>query len=317
MIRLSGRLRSALIIGGQGIRARKLRTVLSMLSLFLGVLAVVVVQAGSEFAQKELLTDAELSTAKDGTMQLFLPPNQNAGQVVVDTLKNRTDAVGSLSTSAIVGEPDVRPLNPGGMPFDQVGDGGGGRRSTSARCDSSGCHLVEQDDQQPAGQAIEVQLTALTGDIRGFRPFRTDSGQWLDFGGEPSMSPRIVLNKKAAEGFRRFLVPARMRVPGGTADPTPRIVGVVDDGGYGPAAYVRVDELLNWLPADALSSQGNGSPMQVMISPDAPAIEQTLKTRLVAQGIDERQIAMNAARESVVDRVEFIADAGETKIQGP
>ena len=40
MRRLSGRLRSAVIIGGQGIRARKLRTLLSMVSLFLGVLAV-------------------------------------------------------------------------------------------------------------------------------------------------------------------------------------------------------------------------------------------------------------------------------------
>ena len=43
MIRLSGRLRSSLIIGVQGIRSRKLRTLLSMISLFLGVLAVVVV----------------------------------------------------------------------------------------------------------------------------------------------------------------------------------------------------------------------------------------------------------------------------------
>jgi ABC-type antimicrobial peptide transport system permease subunit len=313
VIRLSGRFRSALIIGGQGIRARKLRTLLSMLSLFLGVLAVVVVQAGSEFAQKELLTDAELSMAKDGTMQMWVPPNQNAGQVIVDTLRNRTDAVASLSTQATVGEPGVRPLNPGGMPFDQIGDGGGGdvvaAGRGSYRCNQTGqCFPLEQGDPQPAGKAIELQLTALTGDIRGFRPFRLDSGQWLDFGGEPSMSPRIVLNKKAAEGFKRFLVPAQMRVPGNTSDPTPRIVGVVDDGGYSPAAYVRVDELLNWLPADALSNPDNGSQMQVMISPDAPAIEQTLKARLVAQGIDERQISSHRvnSRESVESQLSLM-----------
>jgi len=46
--RLSGRGRSSLVIGLQGIRARKLRTLLSMVSLFLGVLAVVVVQAGAD-----------------------------------------------------------------------------------------------------------------------------------------------------------------------------------------------------------------------------------------------------------------------------
>ena len=57
MIRLSGRFRSALIIGGQGIRARKLRTFLSMVSLFMGVLAVVVVQAAAETAERALLSD--------------------------------------------------------------------------------------------------------------------------------------------------------------------------------------------------------------------------------------------------------------------
>ena len=36
MRRFSGRFRSSLIIGLQGIRARKLRTLLSMVSLFLG-----------------------------------------------------------------------------------------------------------------------------------------------------------------------------------------------------------------------------------------------------------------------------------------
>ena len=62
MIRLSGRLRSSLIIGLQGIRARKLRTLLSMVSLFLGVLAVVVVQAGASIAEHALLSDLELTS---------------------------------------------------------------------------------------------------------------------------------------------------------------------------------------------------------------------------------------------------------------
>ena len=67
MIGLSGRFRSALIIGGQGIRARKLRTFLSMISLFLGVLAVVTVQAGAETAKTLRLADLELHVGKDGT----------------------------------------------------------------------------------------------------------------------------------------------------------------------------------------------------------------------------------------------------------
>ena len=59
MIRLSGRFLSALIIGGQGIRARKTRTLLSIVSLFLGVLAVVIVQAGAETANRAALADVE------------------------------------------------------------------------------------------------------------------------------------------------------------------------------------------------------------------------------------------------------------------
>ena len=57
-----------------------------------------------------------------------------------------------------------------------------------------------------------------------------------------------MLNKEAAKGFTRYQVPAEMRVEGATANPTPRIVGVVDDGNSQPTAYVRVDEMRNWMP---------------------------------------------------------------------
>jgi putative ABC transport system permease protein len=296
VIRLSGRFRSALIIGGQGIRARKLRTLLSMLSLFLGVLAVVVVQAGSEFAQKELLADSELNMAKDGTLQMWVPPHPGAGQVALDTLQGRSDAVAALSTQAVIGEPNVGPINAGGAPFDQPG--GYGRGYT---CDSQG-NCKERGAGAPPGKAIELTMTALTGDIRTFRPFRPVSGQWLDFGTAPSLAPRIVLNKEAAKGFDRYKVPAQMRIPGNVADSTPQIVGVIDDGGYGPAAYIRVDELLNWLPPDMLSNPENGGRLQVLISPDAPDIEQTLKARLIAQGVDAQQIY--ADRVNSRERVE-------------
>ena len=69
MRRLKGRYRSSLIIGMQGIRSRKTRTVLSMVSLFLGVLAVVVVQAGAEIAHRVLLSNIELTDGKDGTRE--------------------------------------------------------------------------------------------------------------------------------------------------------------------------------------------------------------------------------------------------------
>ncbi|MET0237874.1 MAG: ABC transporter permease, partial [Kibdelosporangium sp.] len=303
MIRLSGRLRSALIIGGQGIRARKLRTLLSMLSLFLGVLAVVVVQAGSEFAQKELLADSELNMAKDGTRQMWVPGHPGASQVTIDTLRGRSDAVAALSTQGIIGEPDVAPVNPGGAPFDQPG--GYGRSFT---CDSQGVCRELGPKAAPPGKAIELTLTALTGDVRVFRPYRPESGQWLDFSTAPSLAPKIVLNKEAAKGFDRYQVPAQMRIPGNVADSTPQIIGVVDDGGNGPAAYVRADELLNWLPPDALNKPDSGGRLQVLISPNAPDVEQTLKARLVALGVDGEQIFVNRinSRERVESQLSLM-----------
>lgn len=248
MIRLSGRLRASLIIGGQGIRARKLRTFLSMVSLFLGVLAVVVVQAGAEIANRAMLADIELSQGKDGTRQMYLSPEGQTVPVALEVLKGRTDAVAMTGTRAIIGEPGVKPINEGGAPIDQPGYGG-----PRMRCDETGCYPMDDGTTgAPQGQAVELQLVGLTGDIRQFRPFRPSQGQWLDFGGEPSLAPRLVLNEEAAKAFTRYHVPAEMRVDGATANPTPQIIGVVDDGGYQPAAYVRTDELMNWMPVSSV-----------------------------------------------------------------
>ncbi|ALG15251.1 ABC transporter permease [Kibdelosporangium phytohabitans] len=299
---MSGRLRSALIIGGQGIRARKLRTLLSMLSLFLGVLAVVVVQAGSEFAQKQLLADSELSMAKDGTLQLYLPPNDKAGPIVVDTIKGRADAVAMLHKNAVIGEPNVSPVNPGGAPFDHLDSGGRG----SFVCDASGCRPAASTNAPP-GKAIEVRLVALTGDIRQFRAFRVEAGQWLDFGTAPSLAPKIVLNKEAAKGFERYRVPAQMHVDGATADATPQITGVVDDGeGYGPVAYIRLDELLNWMPPKALADPNMA--LQIMMTPEASGFEQTLKARLIGQGMKADEIYVNTvkSRERIEDQLSLM-----------
>lgn len=274
MIHLSGRLRSAMIIGGQGIRARKLRTLLSVLSLFLGVLAVVTVQAALEMANRALLTDVELTQGKDGTVVLWLQPHPKTIPIVLDTLKDAPGAVALIETQVIIGEPGVSPINPGGAPFDRSG---GGYYPSGP-----------QTERQPPGQAVELRVAGLTGDVRQFRPFEPDSGGWLDFAGPPSLAPRMVLNREAAKGFTRFQIPAEMRIGGATTNPTPHISGVVHDGGYGPFAYLRADELLNWLPATALGNQGGG--VQVMLAPTAAGIEQTLRARLTANGVPGDQV---------------------------
>ncbi|WP_223198784.1 ABC transporter permease [Solihabitans fulvus] len=292
---MSGRLRSALIIGGQGIRARKLRTFLSMISLFLGVLAVVIVQAGSEIVQRASIADIELQSGKDGTHQMYVG-GQDPGALTtaLDTVRDRPDAVALSSGKAVIGEPNVTPINPGGSSFDNLGSRPG---RVDVICDQTGCYPdpSSQGAPKPNGKAIELRLNAMTGDVRQFKPYRQESGQWLDFASAPSLAPRIVLNKKAAVGFARYQVPAQLHIDGGTSDPTPQIVGVVDDGSYQPEAYVRVDELTNWLPAGGLGSS-RGSSLQVLMSPGAADLEQTLRARLVAAGMKAEQININVVQ---------------------
>jgi len=287
MMRLSGRGRSALIIGLQGIRARKMRTLLSMVSLFLGVLAVVVVQAGASIADRALLSDIELTSAVDGTTIINTPLQPKTTAIVTDTVQGRSDAVAMLNLSATIGEPNVSPVNPGASPFDE--DWGGGMV-----CYGNG--PCEPADVLPKGQAVEVRLTAMTADVRPFRPLRPETGQWLEFASMPSMAPRLIVNREAAKGFARYKVPAEMRIGGAATNITPQFVGVVDDGDVQPRAYVRLDELTTWLSGSGLSDPNTGGEMQVLVAPGSP-VQQVLSAKLKGIGADTWVETVNAREQ--------------------
>ncbi|MEV6237181.1 ABC transporter permease [Lentzea sp. NPDC051838] len=291
----SGKLRSALVIGGQGIRARKLRTFLSMVSLFLGVLAVVAVQAGSEIAERAMLTDVELQAGKDGTIMGYIPGEKGAPGIVEAMLKGRSDGVAMISSQAVIGEPGVRPINEGGMPFEYVGRGGD-YYGPQMICDASGtCTEQKEQEKKPAGQAIEVSMVALTGDIRQFKPFRPVSGSWLDFASVPSMAPRIVLNEEAAKGLKQYRVPGEMMIEGATHHVTPQIVGVVQDGNSQPRIYMRLDELRTWMPSAAATNdtnrfRGGGTQLEIYLQPGSDDLQQLMKAKLVGAGMDQNQL---------------------------
>ena len=313
MIGLSGRLRSSLVIGIQGIRARKTRTLLSMVSLFLGVLAVVVVEAGAQTAHQAALSDVELTSGKDGTVVMSIPPDPRILHAVLDLLAGRSDVVGMLTVDAVIGEPNVTPVNQGGAPFDnnQGVFYGPPPGSVMVQCDARGvCQKVDLGPgaRPTKGQAIELQLVALTGDVRPFRPFRPVSGQWLDHSGAPSLSPRLVLNKEAAKGFSRYVVPAQMRVSGAPVDATPRIIGVVDDGNAQPTAYVRADELFNWLPVAQSGGNGGFGLMLMMTPAAAPDVIQVLHARAEAAGVpaDELRAETVNAKKEIEDRLALL-----------
>ncbi|MFS8103392.1 ABC transporter permease [Lentzea alba] len=291
----SGKLRSALIIGGQGIRARKLRTFLSMVSLFLGVLAVVAVQAGAEIAERAMLTDVELQSGKDGTLMGYIPGEKGAPGIVEAMMKGRSDAVAMISSQAIIGEPGVKPINEGGMPFEYAGRGGD-YNGPMMYCDSSGvCQEQKPQEKKPDGQAIEVSMVALTGDIRTFKPFRPVSGSWLDFGTAPSLAPRIVLNEEAAKGLRMFRIPGEMTIEGASHHLTPQIIGVVQDGNSSPRIYMRLDELRTWMPSAAESNdanrfRGGGTNLEVYLQPGSDDLQKLLQAKLAGAGVDPNQV---------------------------
>jgi putative ABC transport system permease protein len=270
-----------MIIGVQGIRARKLRTTLSMLSLFLGVLAVVVVQAGAAIAERAMLVDMELNSGIDGTRMAYVSPENGAADIAISTTRGRADALTLLTINATIGEPGVRAVNEGAMPFDDAGDWG---PPGDMICYPNG-ECVSQSESGakpvPTGQAIDVRLTAMTGDVRAFKPFRPRAGQWLSFSTIPAMAPRLVLNEEAAKGFARYKVPAEMRINGTTTNMTPQFVGVIDDGDSQPHAYVRLDELTTWMSAAGMADPQMNSDIQVLMAPGA-AVEKVLTTRLAA-----------------------------------
>jgi putative ABC transport system permease protein len=302
MMRLSGRFRSALIIGGQGIRARKLRTFLSMISLFLGVLGVVAAQAGQVIAYRTLVANMEMTQGIDGTQQVYVPPAEGGSEIVMETVEGRDDVVALLGTNAIIGEPNVRPVNEGASPIDQ------GSWGPSMNCDQFG-NCTDPNEGKPTGQAVEVRMLALTGDLRQFRPLRLQSGQWLDFGGEPSLSPRLVLNEEAAKAFARYQVPAEMRFQGATANSTPHIIGVVHDGMPQPQAYVRTDELLNWMPVDALSNPMYGS-AEILAAPTATDFIEVLQKKIGAvidtQMYGEVYVQTISAEDQMPEQIELM-----------
>jgi putative ABC transport system permease protein len=314
-MRLSGRLRSALIIGLQGIRARKTRTLLSMVSLFLGVLAVVVVQAGADIVRQAQIADVELQVGKDGTREIYLPASaqdstKDSTAIALDALKGRPHVVSLFTQTATVGEAGVTSLNPGAQPLSQIGLGG--PPPGQLTCDASGSCVfapTETGDQPPPGQAVDVVLTGMSGDVREFKPFRPVAGSWLDFSGAPSLSPGLVINKEAAKFFERYPMPARLHLPGAKTDPTPRIIGVIDDGQSQPTAYGRLDELLNWQQLDQLTPEFGGVSLEIMFGPGTADTEQILKARLAAgAGLDPGSLSTNTinSRERLEDQLRIM-----------
>ncbi|MDV6013224.1 ABC transporter permease [Haloechinothrix sp. LS1_15] len=201
--------RTAAVVATQGLRARPLRSALAVLSLFVGVLAITVVQASSTVAERAVVSQAERSSGHAPTYTASFSPGDVRTVAELETLTRGTDAVAVVTAQGALG--DTRDVH-------------------------DGAHLG-------------LELMAMDGDIRTIRPFRVLAGEWLTFADQPTLAPRLVLNESAAELLTDREVHAELRIGEDGPAPTPRVLGVVDDGDGQPIAYTRLDEALRWSPA--------------------------------------------------------------------
>lgn len=202
---------TAVKVGSQGLRSRPMRTFLAAISLFLGVLSVVMVHAAADIAERAVTERAELSSGRSPTYTSELAAGGARGLDHLASVTTGTGASATVTVPGLLGDPSETA-------------GGSGR--------------------------VSLELVGLHGDLRRARPFRLAAGAWLPTGGPSSLAPRLVLNTAAAEAIPAGggRVPAALTIAGGQVRPTPRLIGVVDDGTDQPAAYARLDELLRWEP---------------------------------------------------------------------
>lgn len=294
MIGGGGRLRSALVISWQGISAHKLRTLLSMISLFLGVLAVVAVQTGATIADKALVSGAERTAGVDGTRIASVPDSRSSRPILERA--NREDGArfaATMGRDATIGETGVVAVNDGGGSFADNRGGSYGPGS-AYDCDSTGCREIPVSERPPAGAAIDARVVSVSGPLLTYRPFQMLAGHWLDMDSMPLLAPRVVVNKDAALGFARHRVPAQMRFPGMDKAVRIQVIGVVDDGRDQPTAYSRADELANWVP------ERPDDGLTVHLPAESSAAEALMMSRLRATGAKAEELTtqpVNARKE--------------------
>jgi putative ABC transport system permease protein len=214
---LADSVRTALTVGFQGLRCRPLRTALAGLSLFLGVLTVITVQASSQVAQQAVVARSELVSGRTPTFSLDIPAHRSA-------LAAAREARARIAALA------------------------DGRAATAL--------TVTTDGSLGTGSgSVSVQLVAVDGDLRQIRPFPLRAGSWPGPRESGGLAPHLVLNEVAADALDSRPVARSLRIGRSTERPVPTIVGVVDDGQSEATAYLPLAEALRWDPGLADTGQ--------------------------------------------------------------
>jgi putative ABC transport system permease protein len=203
------RLLSHVGIAWQGVGRRPLRSLLTGLSLLVGVLTIVLIQGGGAAVRAAIVLDAVLQGAPATTVQVALSPaadQESTARIWVSLLTAATsDVAGAVAT--VIQPTDVT-IWAGGRP------------------------------------APDLTVSLVDPAVRRIRPFPVLSGRW--FSDDHTIAPQLIVNRAAWETLPWTDGPAQVATGSAQERLTARIVGVVYDGSRRPAAYLSLTEPGPW-----------------------------------------------------------------------
>lgn len=133
-----------LIIAWLGVRSRLGRSILTALSLFIGVLAIVVIQAGAGAAQDAVTFNAILTGGRAMTLSLNVSNGRRAFGQADQLLSHLNNVLAPVKAAAVMTVDADSTLFPGGS----------------------------------------VEMTLVKGDLRKIRPFPVRRGEWIGSGSD-------------------------------------------------------------------------------------------------------------------------------------
>ncbi|HOB29494.1 MAG: ABC transporter permease [Dethiobacteria bacterium] len=133
-----------LIIAWLGVRSRLGRSILTALSLFIGVLAIVVIQAGAGAAQDAVMSNAILTGGRAMTLSLNVSNGRRAFGQADQLLSHLNNVLAPVKATAVMTVDADSTLFPGGS----------------------------------------VEMTLVKGDLREIRPFPVRRGEWIGSGSD-------------------------------------------------------------------------------------------------------------------------------------
>ena len=195
------------------LRLHPLRNVLTAVSLFVGVMAVVGIVVVGALARDQVLAGAERLSGRGPTFEASLGSRTPLTGGRVAFLLGRLPHTPAVAVEARADQPLVvvtPPLSP---------------------------------DAPVTAEAVEVRLVA--GDVRGVYRLPMVSGRWLG-ADEDNLPYEAVANVPAARRFAAGRI--GLTGPASTDVTSVRLVGVTDDGTQSPALYVKLGPLAMHAP---------------------------------------------------------------------